>query len=71
MPWEYGLLAIAIHLEVLSAVFEGCTVLAQPFHEFALFHHPPFVCYLGTHIKPFGLIFKGLFKLFCLISGEV
>lgn len=41
MPWKYGLLAVAIDLEVFCAVFEGCPVLAQPFHEFALFHHSP------------------------------
>jgi hypothetical protein len=32
------LLAVAIHLEVFGAVFEGGALLDQPSHKFALLH---------------------------------
>lgn len=38
VPGQNALLAVAIHLEVFGAVFEGGTLLGQPADEFTLLH---------------------------------
>jgi len=38
MPWQNGLSAIAVNLQVLAALFEGGPISCQPPHKFALLH---------------------------------